>query len=259
MDIFNSIYVKIKSEMMSTSSSLSGPRSGRIDSTPQSWRTSPLVEVEEATPISLQSESHPPNYKGKGRAIDTVQESSQYLQTPVDGQKGPSLTPNNTTGDEIPPPKPKVIGKVYRVRGIPEDYGDEETAIMLRRGLTLNESTKITIRSLAMSEYRGQKVSVVELKPEPSKFAGEDGQWSIHSEMDGRIMDLTMDTHFRGLTVLRSPSNHNLEYAHLIPAAKTSKMKLRIDLVFVLYRDLVAMGSDLSKRDQPKVVRGCGS
>jgi hypothetical protein len=107
-----------------------------------------------------------------------------------------------------------VHGRVYRVKGIPEEYGIDDTKTMLRLGLHLNESTKINIRSLAISEHRGEKVSVVEFTPEPTCLASGRDQWPYNIEMpDERKIGITVDTHFRGLTVLRSPSSkdHNIE------------------------------------------------
>ena len=107
-----------------------------------------------------------------------------------------------------------MLGKVYRVKGIPEEYRIDNTKTMLRLGLDLNESTKINIRSLAISEYHVEKVSVVEFTPEPADLASGKDQWSYNIEMpDKRKIVITIDTHFRGLTVLRSPSSedHNLE------------------------------------------------
>jgi hypothetical protein len=126
-----------------------------------------------------------------------------------------SLTCYNAAIDQIPPrPKPKVLGKVYRVKGIPEEYGIDETKAILRLQLNSNESTKINIRSLAISEHRGEKVSVVEFTPEPVGLGSGKDQWPYNIEMaDERKIGITIDTHFRGLTVLRSPSrkDHNLE------------------------------------------------
>lgn len=107
-----------------------------------------------------------------------------------------------------------MLGKVYRVKGIPEEYGTEDTIKMLRLALDLNESTKISIRSLAISEHPAEKVSVVEFKPEPASLADGKDQWPYNIEMsDERKIGITIDTHFRGLTVLRSPivENHEVE------------------------------------------------
>lgn len=216
---FKSKYTEIMSERKAQSTPLRTPRStGRTNSTFQSRHTSPLVEGEESTPASFQGFQFPQT-SGTNPPIAGALGGGEEERSQVDSHGTPlptrNNTPKDTTKDAALPLKPKVVGMVYRVKGIPEDYGKDKTTAMLKELLKIDDdTTEIKIRSLATSEHEGEKVSVVQFTPKPDELASGE-QWFFHhgDKPDGGSIGITIDSHFRGLTVLTSPSNgvHKLE------------------------------------------------
>jgi hypothetical protein len=203
------------SERKDQSTSLGALRSaGRANSTFQSRHTSPLIEDEESTPASFQ-EFQFPQTSGTNSPITGALGGGEKDRTQVGSHATPSPTRNDAPKDATVPLNPPVVGMVYRVKGIPEDYGNDKTTTMLKELLKIDDdTTKIKIRTLATSEHYGEKVSVVQFMPEPRELAsGEHWFFNYGDKPDGGPIDITIDTHFRGLTVLTSPSNgvHKLE------------------------------------------------
>jgi len=77
METFTSLYVKIKSERPTPSPSLNSPRFRLKNSTPQSWRTSPLIEDEEKPDPFLEPPST--GYSGQSIPKATIQREGEYL------------------------------------------------------------------------------------------------------------------------------------------------------------------------------------
>lgn len=116
----------------------------------------------------------------------------------------------------------------YRVRGIPCGYNRKETKILLKRVLGLgNKDSGLRVMSLAIDLSGRVAVATINFEVIPENFRAGD-EWSfditdlmeLTSEESGvepptppRIVWLTIDDHFHGLTTLYTPSpaDHKVE------------------------------------------------
>jgi hypothetical protein len=159
----------------------------------------------------------------------------ESIVSPDKTHPNPPLTPPSPkfvgTKPQLLPtavPKKTRLDLVFRVQGIPEEQSEEGTKVLLRDLLCLNADTKIEIRSLAMSEYRGQKIAVVGFNPVPDLLL-TGNEWNpILENRNPKQPKITIDNHFQGLTILFSPdkSVHTFEYVHFA-ASKALLMKFQ--------------------------------
>jgi hypothetical protein len=106
---------------------------------------------------------------------------------------------------------------VYRVRGIPTNYSDDQLRTLLASRLELDLSF-IDIRSLATKPGRKTQTAVVVLTSIPSLLSVKDKEdewvfkWRIVET--NHTSHISFDTHFNGLTVLYTPpgnTKHEVE------------------------------------------------
>jgi hypothetical protein len=128
-------------------------------------------------------------------------------------------------------PKPKTHTKrdtVYRVRGIPIQYGVVETQELLSSVCKVG-ADMVVIGSLATSPHRDEKVATVSFLELPSVLESEtQDEWSFEFSLNTSLQDssnppigagwnvlyLLIDTHFRGFTPFssfKSQSEHKME------------------------------------------------
>lgn len=127
----------------------------------------------------------------------------------------------------------KEANVVYRVTGIPIDYGRKRAETLLQTVLQLDKAgDSVKLRSIAISPNRKTKVATVCFSYRPIPLPKrDDGEWHFpiptgnssgnsSADDDGdnipQEQSITVDTHFKGLTVLKSFSNlddHKIEYA----------------------------------------------
>lgn len=115
----------------------------------------------------------------------------------------------------IPTAAPKDLD--YRVKGIKLNCDSNELPFFLKRKLKLSDDIKIRVKSLAINHNGSFKVAVVALRPRPERFSSPvPGEWIIDDDEDSSDPDrarLTVDIHFRGITVLYAPEDchYNIE------------------------------------------------
>ena len=110
---------------------------------------------------------------------------------------------------------------VFRVRGLPSNLSFEDVSKIIERSLGLpSEVSGLIIGSLAEDYYQpAEQVATLSfLKILPENFTNLTGaasnEWAVElsiADYDSRISrcrTLNFDTHFRGLTVLNDPLNH---------------------------------------------------
>lgn len=104
----------------------------------------------------------------------------------------------------------------YRVRGIRLEQTNDDLMSFLKRKLDLEDAVVGRIKSLAVSHTGESKVAVVSLKPRPICLStpGKE-EWIFGPESgDDDDTHITVDTHFRGVTVFYAPSQgtpHTIE------------------------------------------------
>jgi hypothetical protein len=121
--------------------------------------------------------------------------------------------------------------KTYRIRGIPFEYRIRQLQELLRSVLRLDGTrSPIQIRSMAISSNRKTKIATVNFKIPPACLLSNRNEWSFEipnangsdAENDNDDNDdiipqastITIDTHFNGITILRSFQNvseHKIE------------------------------------------------
>jgi hypothetical protein len=120
----------------------------------------------------------------------------------------------------------------YRVTGIPIDYKQKQVKVLLQTVLQLDKAgNSVKLRSIAISPNRKTKVATVCFGCRPTLLpprAGgewhfpipEDNTGNSSADDDDDIIPqeqiITVDSHFKGITVLRSFSKleeHKIEYA----------------------------------------------
>jgi len=119
----------------------------------------------------------------------------------------------------------------YRVTGIPIDYKQKQVKALLQTVLQLDKAgNSVKLRSIAISPTRKTKVATVCFSCRPTLLPPRaDGEWHFpipedntgnSSSDDEDIIPqeqiITVDSHFKGITVLRSFSKleeHKIEYA----------------------------------------------
>lgn len=118
----------------------------------------------------------------------------------------------NYPGSAIPPispetaPLPQVTKDLdYRVRGIKLEHAVPDLLSYLSRKLGIESTVVGRVKALATSQT-GDKVAVVAWRPQPACLStpGKD-EWEFGPTSDEDDIYITVDTHFRGVTVLYSP------------------------------------------------------
>ncbi|KAJ5820318.1 hypothetical protein N7474_005909 [Penicillium riverlandense] len=107
-----------------------------------------------------------------------------------------------------PPPPPSVETKYpdYRIRGIDPDCQSSDLLSFIGRKLDLEPSIVGRVKSLAISYTGESKVAVISLKPTPACLSTEGrDEWIFGPTSENDDTHITVDTHFRGVTVLYAP------------------------------------------------------
>lgn len=102
---------------------------------------------------------------------------------------------------------------VYRMQGIPKEYGMDETKELLRLKLELYPSD-IDIQSLALSHDQRTQTALVTFNNASSETPLEEIEWSFRWYAEShKVIDINIDTHFIGLTMLCTPESamHKIE------------------------------------------------
>ncbi|RDW94780.1 hypothetical protein BP5796_00543 [Coleophoma crateriformis] len=109
---------------------------------------------------------------------------------------------------------------VYRVRGLPREISNKQIIDLVSSHCKVEDCNSLRIRSLAPAHDGHSTVATLSFSQIPAALSGYDeNEWSFditdfvynlqpESEADGRISrqyTLSIDDHFHGLTVLRSP------------------------------------------------------
>ena len=108
---------------------------------------------------------------------------------------------------------------VFRVRGLPSNLSLTSISGIIERALcTPSDVTGLSITSLAEDIYQPREqvatLSFLKCLPEIFIATAASNEWPVHlldADYDPttiRSRTLTFDTHFRGLTVLNNPVNH---------------------------------------------------
>jgi hypothetical protein len=134
----------------------------------------------------------------------------------------------------LPPPSNANKSQIaYRVRGIPLEYTLKKVQEFLRSVLELNGTRRdVQVRSMAISPDQKTKMATVNFKIPPARFSSDRHEWlfeipdndSSDAENDDNDDDddfipkasptISIDTHFKGITILRSFNNvseHKIE------------------------------------------------
>ncbi|KAJ9209322.1 hypothetical protein DTO166G4_9085 [Paecilomyces variotii] len=95
----------------------------------------------------------------------------------------------------------------YRIRGIGLEQSSENLMSFLRQKLNLEANVVGRVKSFAVSHKGESKVAVISLKPRPMCLStpGRE-EWIFGPESEDDDTLITVDTHFRGVTVLYAPS-----------------------------------------------------
>jgi len=119
----------------------------------------------------------------------------------------------------------------YRVRGIPREYKLNKVQGLLQSVLKLvGTGRDVEVRSIAISPDQKTKMATVNFKTRPACFSSDMNEWSFEipdvDNIDAKNDDnddddiipktptITIDTHFKGITILRSFKNvseHTIE------------------------------------------------
>ncbi|OOQ85830.1 hypothetical protein PEBR_24007 [Penicillium brasilianum] len=104
------------------------------------------------------------------------------------------------------PPSPQFTKDLdYRVRGIRLEYAVPDLLTYLGRKLGIEPTVVGRVKALATSQT-GDKVAVVAWRPQPACLStpGKD-EWDFGPTSDDDDLHITVDTHFRGVSILYSP------------------------------------------------------
>ena len=131
-----------------------------------------------------------------------------------------------STSHLSPPSNANKSQVTYRVRGIPLEYKPKKVQEFLRSVLELNGTRRdVQVRSMAISPDQKTKMATVNFKIPPARFSSDRNEWlfenpdddSSDAENDDNDDDddfipkasptISIDTHFKGITILRSFKN----------------------------------------------------
>jgi hypothetical protein len=139
-----------------------------------------------------------------------------------------------STSHLSPPSNANKSSVTYRVRGIPLEYTLKKVQEFLRSVFELDGTRRdVQIRSMAISPDQKTKMATVNFKIPPARFSSDRNEWSFEipdvdssdAENDDNDDDdddfipkasptVSIDTHFKGITILRSFKNvseHKIE------------------------------------------------
>lgn len=144
------------------------------------------------------------------------------------------INSDNSTSSQSTVPNKNEANVTYRVTGIPIDYKPKQVKALLETVLQLDKAgNSAKLRSIAISPNRKTKVATVCFGCRPTLLSRKaDGEWhfSIPTEENSgnssandddiipREQIITIDSHFKGLTVLQSFSKldeHKIEYTEV--------------------------------------------
>ncbi|KAJ5480917.1 hypothetical protein N7539_006811 [Penicillium diatomitis] len=127
-------------------------------------------------------------------------------QSPLDQRSGNDHTPTNgSSSAQRPKTLPLVKDLDYRVRGIKLEQTGTNILSYLSSKLGIESTIVGRVKALATSQ-NGDKVAVVAWRPQPKCLSapGKD-EWEFGPTSDDDTLHITVDTHFRGVTILYSP------------------------------------------------------
>lgn len=93
----------------------------------------------------------------------------------------------------------------YRVRGINLDCSRERLLSFLHNKLNLEPEVIGRIKSLATDYTSNSQVAVISWRPRPACLSVPNDEWIFGPSSDDDDIHITVDTHFRGVTILYSP------------------------------------------------------
>ncbi|KFY14696.1 hypothetical protein V492_02454 [Pseudogymnoascus sp. VKM F-4246] len=148
-----------------------------------------------------------------GTAPTKQQEADMFIEAPANL--------DISTSSQLITPSKNPANVVYRVTGIPIDYKQKQVKALLQTVLQLDKAgNSAKLRSIAISPNRKSKVVTVCFSCRPTLLPSRtDGEWHFpiptennggngSSEDDDDIIPqeqiITIDSHFKGITVLRS-------------------------------------------------------
>lgn len=108
--------------------------------------------------------------------------------------------------------------KTFRLRGVPLGRSKADTETLLKHAMKLDDSTEITVRSLALDpQRRKEQVATLDFSNTPSSLRSHSGPWifpiadddAVLTESARDLRTLTLDTAFDGLTPLHSDKDSN--------------------------------------------------
>ena len=154
--------------------------------------------------------------------------------------------------------EPKISGPKdldYRVKGLKLEYTGNDVLLFLERKLGLEPHVVKRIKSLSISHSGESKVAVISLKPRPKSLSapGKD-EWIFGPTSDDDDTHITVDTHFRGVTVLYAPqdTHHTIEYVVLSQNVELNTKNSCQMIVYAPLQVLVVMPGALSSiKDSP--------
>ncbi|TAQ83163.1 hypothetical protein B7494_g8512 [Chlorociboria aeruginascens] len=157
-----------------------------------------------------------------------------HMAPPKDIQDSSTISPNPT--HTVPE------DHVYRVRGLPWGISYQQIGVLATTLFNL-ENDAPRIRSLAKDHDGRTMVATLSFRRIPAELSGDGEQWSFDitnflrnlpaehedTELARRSCTLTIDDHFRGLTILSSPppSDHEVERS---PDNPSYDLRLRSEL-----------------------------
>jgi hypothetical protein len=133
------------------------------------------------------------------------------------------------TSIAYPPANAKISQVTYRVRGIPLEYKLRQVQELLRSVLGLDAARgTVQVKSIAISPNQKTKMATVNFQNPPPCLSSDRKEWSFEipdvdnsdaeSDDDDDIIPkaptITIDSHFRGITIFRSFKNvaeHKIE------------------------------------------------
>lgn len=159
----------------------------------------------------------PPEITRRKEAINRFKIPNTDGISPTRIPHRPSI--GNDSHSPVQPPNPRPASKPtenerlpqptkdldYRVRGIKPEHAGPSLLSYLSHKLGIEPTIVGRVKTLATSQT-GDKVAVIAWRPQPAclSTAGKD-EWDFGPTSDDDDIHITVDTHFRGVTILYSP------------------------------------------------------
>lgn len=152
----------------------------------------------------------PPMRESTGPRLNTPNEADSVPAgiLPRQSNGGTNPAPASTFPVELPqkaPSRKATKDMDYRVQGIKLEYAVPDLLSYLSRKLGIEPTVVGRIKALSTSQT-GDKVAIIAWRPQPACLSapGMD-EWHFGPTSDDDDIHITVDTHFRGVTVLYSP------------------------------------------------------